>query len=94
MRSELPPANQNEHADWFVETLPAADHVPRFVIRSERVPYARRVAAAIAVERPEVMRDRLMDRRHLLTKGFRYPEITSLRDIFAEVAVSRIASRP
>ena len=62
LRAELAPENPDGRVQWVPESAIFLKQPPRYLVEAQRIGPARRLAAAIGVDRPETLRDRLLER--------------------------------
>ena len=70
LRAELPPESPNGMIQWIPESAIHLKQPPRYLVEAQRIAPARRLAAAIGVDRPETLRDRLLERHTHLGRCF------------------------
>jgi hypothetical protein len=94
MRSEIRSDQPHEYPKWRVTTPQLSEGPPEFLFRAARIGIARRLASAVGVDRPEVLRERLWDRgRELLYKGHAGLAIVHARNPLTDV-VHEIGGKP
>ena len=92
LRAELPPEHPNEWPRWIPESAIFMTQPPRYLLEAQGVELAQHLAAAIGVDRPETLRERLRDRH---SSFLRYlPIRASLINPFADIdTINKIGSR-
>ena len=62
LRTELPPEQSDGRTRWVPESALFMKQPPRYLAEAQRVGVAKRLAAALGIDGPETMRERLLER--------------------------------
>jgi hypothetical protein len=70
LRTFISPAQKEDVEHWIPESAVFMKIPPRYLIEAKRIGLARRIATALRVDRPEIVRERLLERHYLFGASF------------------------